>query len=67
MTMCGEVPTPTPPGFTFARDAGLWKAIVDEVGPSDPAGSWLVGPLRPDQPVIAVRGMFDLAPAGAAA
>lgn len=66
MTTCGEMPTTAPSGFTFGRGAALWQAIVDEVGPSDPAGSWLVGPSRPDQPVI-VRGMFDLAPAGAAA
>lgn len=67
MTSHDEMPAPTPPGFTFGHGVALWQAIVDQVGPSDPAGSWLVGPARPDQPVIATRGMFDLVPVGALA
>jgi len=36
--------------------SGLWDAIVDKL---DPAGSRLVGPSWPDQPVASEPGMFD--------
>lgn len=45
---------------TFAKNsAGLWDAIVDNLAPRDPAGSALVGPAWPGQPVLPEPGMFD--------
>jgi len=44
----------------FPRSAaGLWDAIVDQIAPRDPAGSVLVGPAWPGQPVRPEPGMFD--------
>ncbi len=44
-----------------ARNSGLWAALASQVSTSA-AGSGLVGPSRPDQPISNVVGMFDYRP-----